>query len=1129
MAEGTVEQAPVAAVDVLNAYRTVLGRDPESEVVIQENLRKSIEDSVTAFLHSDEFRTLLENLVADDLPPHVNLTAEAVQDARNWAEARLALPDLQSGPQGTGCSPVAALLFGVLRLELAAPVLARLSGARQERLEQMIEAPEQTPLSLLTMPPEPEDASSLGLLLYGDSAAPDGALPPRLLDLLRAEVHSPRFREQLVAPLLAGEPPAAQALDAASLARCRAWLRDRLGLTSTAQWEKADALLAGFLGLPFLREALAQAGPEVQEGLPGALASLQAGEILLQNMEATAEDVTFAWQLVLGRQPDDEAVMQPHVGRPLLNLLSILLRSDEFRHQVLHALVAERDPPQQRLSLAQRKALDAWLTNRLGRPSAAGTPPTAAALCSRLLSWPALGTVLQQSYGLLGTDALAALPEWHQRSAHGLTGGIDYVTGEVIAGWALDQNAPDAPLEVEIRCNDVPVGLGNASRPRLQVSGDQTSRCGFRILWAASERMRPAGGYVFRIHHARTGEPIGAAFPLDSVFVDGRDTLRFLAGELGRTQQMLRRIEAMLPQVESFAAFPATDWEGFRQRHRIAPPPASPASHMTFGVVLDAENASPAALRRLLASLAQQGHRHFRAFCLADSAAQCAVVRQAAGRDARFDLAPLGKGRSLPQATAALLREASPPDALKADCLLLLPAGVVLDTQALAWLAHAAVRHPACTGFYADSETLQPDGLWTDRHPGVELRSAYDRHLMAQHNACGDILCARRPALEHALRDLPDTGAAAQIWLAWARLAAQGPLAHLPRVLSAAIQGEGLPVTAEAPPPGLAELLAPPRTALPEMARITVVIPTRNGGATLRDCLASLAQHAARRERLEIVVVDNGSDAPETLALLDEAERAGELRRLRVDKPFNWSQLNNRAAAASSGEVLLFLNDDTRMLTQGWDNILRQLLRDPAVGAVGARLVYEDFTLQHAGVVFGVEGLVGHEGVGEPMDAPGPGGRWNRQRLAGAVTGAFLACRRADFGRAGPFDEQRFGVTFNDVDFCLRLRALGLEIVYAPQLTLVHFESKSRGIDHFDRQKQERAEFEARGLKERWGAALLVDPSWNPYWSRWSKPFAAIREPSAAELQAYLAAVARNARWEPFTDDQAAPLRAAEA
>lgn len=1125
-----MEQAPVAVVDVLNAYRTVLGRNPESKAVIEENLSRSIEESVVAFLYSDEFQDILLGLAAGGLPPHVYLSVEAVQDARGWAETRLALPDLQSGPQGTGCSAVAALVFGILRLELATQVLAQMPAAQRHALEQMIEAPERSSLSLLTMPPKPEDAQILGSLLYAEPYLHGEELPSTLLALLQEEIQSSRFEQRVLGPLLAGEAPATKALDDAAATRCRIWLEERLGIGAASDWQDGVSLLTGFLGLPFIRAVFSHLGPRVTEALPSALNRLRSGEAFLQEIVATEEDITSAWLLLLGRQPDGEAVMRPYVGHPLLHLLSTLLHSDEFRHQVLHPLVAEQDPAQQRLSRAQRRMLDGWLTRRLARPAAPDATLSAAGLWERLFSWPVLTDLLQQSYGPLWTDARAALPAWRLRSARDLVGGIDYVTGEIIAGWALDQNAPDTTLEIEIRCNGVPVGLGTASRPRLHASGDQTLDCGFRIIWSARDRLHPTSDYRFRIHHAQTGEAIGAAFQLDTVFVDAKATLQFLTTELDRMQQALRRIENMLPQVESFAAIAADDWNGFRRRHQVAAPAFSQAGGTTFSVLIDAENVSSRTLRRVLASLAQQSHRHFHVLCLASSPAQCAVVSQAAGRDERFSLAPLQEGQSLPQAAAALLREDGPGKALgAAACLLLLPAGVALDSHALAWMAHAAARHPACTGFYADSEVIEPDGLWTDRHLQVEFRTTYDRHLMAQHNACGDVICARSPALAEALQDLPDADAAAQIWLLWARLAAQGPLGHLPRVLSAAIQGERPPQAEPPPPAGLQALLAPSHSALARDARIAVIIPTRNGGATLRNCLASLMQHASRQERLEIIVVDNGSDAPETLALLAEMEQAGTGRRLRIDAPFNWSQLNNQAVAASSGEVLLFLNDDTRMLTTGWDDILLNLLQDPGIGAVGARLVYEDFTIQHAGVLFGLESLVGHEGVGEPMNTPGPGGRWTRQRAAGAATGAFLACRRDDFERAGLFDEQRFGVTFNDVDFCLRLRALDLEIVYAPQLTLVHFESKTRGIDHFDPQKQERAEFEARSLKERWGAALMVDPGWNPSWSRWSKPFAAIREPSAMELEAYLAASARGRPWKPTTEPCVDDLRGAGA
>ena len=102
------------------------------------------------------------------------------------------------------------------------------------------------------------------------------------------------------------------------------------------------------------------------------------------------------------------------------------------------------------------------------------------------------------------------------------------------------------------------------------------------------------------------------------------------------------------------------------------------------------------------------------------------------------------------------------------------------------------------------------------------------------------------------------------------------------------------------------------------------------------------------------------------------------------------------------------------------------------------------------------------------------------------------------------------------MDFCLRLRAAGLAVLYAPEIALVHFESKSRGIDDLDAAKRERAAFERRKLLERWGDAVLLDPGFNPHWSRWTRPFAAIREPSPAEIEAHLAASASANPWNPM-------------
>jgi GT2 family glycosyltransferase len=393
------------------------------------------------------------------------------------------------------------------------------------------------------------------------------------------------------------------------------------------------------------------------------------------------------------------------------------------------------------------------------------------------------------------------------------------------------------------------------------------------------------------------------------------------------------------------------------------------------------------------------------------------------------------------------------------------------------------------------------------------------------------VLCARAGALARALAqasDLPDR--AGQRWVAWAALAQAGPIGHIPRLLVSQQAGEP-PAEDAAAGPALVEALRPllrhpwllPGTdAAPDAeSRISVIVPTRNGGALVEACLGSLLEKAAAPDLLELLVIDNGSDQEETLAILAERERAG-ARVLRLPEPFNWSRLNNQAARAAGGRLLLFLNDDTRMLTAGWDAALRRLLAAPEAGAVGARLVYEDLTIQHAGVVFGMEGLAGHEGVGAAMEEGGPGGRWQALRQVGGVTGAFLACRRDDFTRLGGFDEHAFGVTFNDVDFCLRLRAAGLAVLYEPRIALVHYESKSRGIDDLDPAKQERAAFERQRLVERWGAGILLDPGFNPHWSRWTRPFAAIREPSATEIAAHLAASAAADPWNPLLRSGAA-------
>jgi len=189
---------------------------------------------------------------------------------------------------------------------------------------------------------------------------------------------------------------------------------------------------------------------------------------------------------------------------------------------------------------------------------------------------------------------------------------------------------------------------------------------------------------------------------------------------------------------------------------------------------------------------------------------------------------------------------------------------------------------------------------------------------------------------------------------------------------------------------------------------------------------------------------------------------------------FNWSALNNRAAAGSAAELLLFLNNDIEALAPGWlDAMATQALR-PAIGAVGAVLLYPSRQIQHAGVVVGMHGGADHAYAG--LDHPSPAHRGRSQLLSnwGAVTGACLMVRRELFVAAGGFDEA-FPVEFNDIDFCLRLGQLGYRHVVVPEAVLLHHESQSR-----DAQGSATAAAALKRLQAFWSAQLDTTQPWWP-------------------------------------------------
>jgi GT2 family glycosyltransferase len=226
------------------------------------------------------------------------------------------------------------------------------------------------------------------------------------------------------------------------------------------------------------------------------------------------------------------------------------------------------------------------------------------------------------------------------------------------------------------------------------------------------------------------------------------------------------------------------------------------------------------------------------------------------------------------------------------------------------------------------------------------------------------------------------------------------------------------------------------------------------------------------------VIVDNGSKEP---AVLDLYERLRLDRRVQIEPyphPFNFSALVNAGARKARGDILVLLNNDVAVLRPDWLDVLVAQAVRPEVGAVGAKLLYEDGRLQHVGVVVGLGGEAGHILRRRPADTLGHLDRLTVAHEVSGVTAACLAVTRDKYQAVGGFDEETFAVDFNDIDFCLRLGARGWKTVWTPHAVLSHLESVSRGRPVGE--ARARFEREAAAFTERWREVIRHDPFYHP-------------------------------------------------
>ncbi|OTN87989.1 glycosyl transferase, group 2 family protein [Enterococcus sp. 7E2_DIV0204] len=264
---------------------------------------------------------------------------------------------------------------------------------------------------------------------------------------------------------------------------------------------------------------------------------------------------------------------------------------------------------------------------------------------------------------------------------------------------------------------------------------------------------------------------------------------------------------------------------------------------------------------------------------------------------------------------------------------------------------------------------------------------------------------------------------------------------------------------------------------------VSIIIPTKNGYKDVKRCVTSIIEKTTYKN-YEIIIADNGSTDEKMKELYDSFKQQlnERFQVVVIDIPFNFSKINNIATKKAKGTYLLFLNNDTEVINGDWLKLMVSFGQQERIGCVGAKLLYPNNTIQHAGVILGLGGIAGHGHYGYPHGDLGYFGKLALNVDYLAVTAACLLMKKQDFEAVSGFDED-FTVAFNDVDLCLKVKALGRDNVWLHEAELYHFESQTRGYDDKGKKKK-RFEKEKVMMENKWATLIEDDPFYNPNLTR---------------------------------------------
>ncbi|MCM1056982.1 MAG: glycosyltransferase family 2 protein [Firmicutes bacterium] len=528
-----------------------------------------------------------------------------------------------------------------------------------------------------------------------------------------------------------------------------------------------------------------------------------------------------------------------------------------------------------------------------------------------------------------------------------------------------------------------------------------------------------------------------------------------------------------------------------RQRREVFTEPA------IFSIVVPLYRTNENYLKELLDSVLAQTYPHWE-LCLADGSGQEHSLEKAVKRltdgDSRVRYQLLAENLGIAENTNAAIKMSS------GDFVALADHDDLLAPNALYECAKALYRHRNAEVLYTDEDKVDMSGK-THFEPNFKPDFSPD-HLRSMNYIC-HMFVVKRSLLDKVglLRQEFDGAQDYDFILRCCEQA--GEIYHIPKILyhwrchidstasnpesklyafeagrlalEAHYQRMGLPATVEN-----ASYLGMYHTLYhwEQTPLVSIMIPNKDHMADLKKCMDSIDERSSYRN-YEYIIIENNSTEEETFRYYDEIKKRPNVTIVTYQGAFNFSRINNFGEQYAKGEYLLLLNNDTEMIDENCiQEMLNYCMRED-VGIVGARLWYEDDTIQHAGVVIGLGGVAGHTFVGAGRHDPGYQKRILCAQNYSAVTAACLMVKHDLYREAGGLTEE-FAVAFNDIDFCLKIRALGKLIVYNPYAQLHHYESKSRGYEDTP-EKIKRFNGEIEKFQKRWSDILKHgDPYYNP-------------------------------------------------